>query len=239
MQLQLLWKLQEIDLAISTVKQKIEEAPLQSGVDEATQKLEELNNRLSEEESRLKEDRKILKTLEMDTQKIVDDRKELSDNMYGGKISNVKELEQMQRKMELLAAKKKKLEDNILNLMESIEEQEALLAQTTAEFKQTTLDLLEKENRLAEDLSRFNLELARLEEERKSFAEKIEAKYLVKYTMLAEKNQGQALAKVIDDLCGGCRVFISSGLRGQLYNPAAMVYCENCGRLLVKLDNHQ
>ncbi len=239
MQLQLLWNLQELDLAINTVKQKIEEAPLQSGVDETACRLEELSNKLFEEENRLKQERKMLKTLEMNTQKIVDDRKELSDNMYGGKISNVKELEQMQRKMELLAGEKKKLEDEILNLMESIEENEALVVQTTTALDQTRAELEEKKARLAEKLNSLNLELAGLEEKRNNLAEKIETKYMAKYKMLAGINQGQALAVVTDDLCGGCRVFISSGLRGKLYNPDTMVYCENCGRLLVRLENRQ
>jgi len=236
MQLQLLWDLQELDLAISNVKQGIEEAPLQSGVDQVAERLEELNNQLSEDEIRLKGERKTLRTLEMNVQKLVDDRKELSENMYGGKVSNVKELEQMQRKMELLAVEKKKLEDSILNLMESIEDKEALLDQATAELNHSKQDLEGKEKRLADEMLQLERELARLEEERNNIAGKIEAKYIDKYVMLAEKNQGQALARVVEDLCSGCRVYISSGLRGKLYNPGAMVYCENCGRLLVKLD---
>lgn len=236
MQLQLLWELQELDLTISSVKKKIEDAPLQSGVDQVTERLKELNNQLSEDELRLKEDRKTLRSLEMNTQKIVDDRKELSENMYGGKVSNIKELEQMQRKMDLLAAEKKKLEDNILNLMESIEEQESSLEQISAELNHSRQDLEGKEKQLTDELLQLERELARLEEERINIAGKIEAKYMNKYVMLAEKNQGQALARVVEDLCSGCRVYISSGLRGKLYNPAAMVYCENCGRLLVKLD---
>ncbi|MGM0688336.1 MAG: zinc ribbon domain-containing protein [Bacillota bacterium] len=236
MQLQLLWDLQELDLAISTVKKRFEDAPLQSGVDQAAERLKELNNQLSEAELRFKEDRKALRSLEMNTQKIVDDRKELSENMYGGKVSNIKELEQMQRKMDLLAAEKKKLEDNILNLMESIEEQEASLEQISAELNHSKQDLEGKEKQLADELLQLERELARLKEERDNIAGKIEAKYMNKYVMLAEKNQGQALARVVEDLCSGCRVYISSGLRGKLYNPGAMVYCENCGRLLVKLD---
>jgi len=236
MQLQLLWDLQELDLTISNVKKRIEDAPLQSGVDQAAERLNELNNQLSEAELRLKEDRKTLRSLEMNTQKIVDDRKELSENMYGGKVSNIKELEQMQRKMDLLAAEKKKLEDNILNLMESIEEQEASLEQISAELNHSRQDREGKEKQLADELLQLERELTRLEEKRNNTAGKIEAKYMNKYVMLAEKNQGQALARVVEDLCSGCRVYISSGLRGKLYNPAAMVYCENCGRLLVKLD---
>ncbi len=237
MQLKLLWDLQELDLKIKALEENIEEAPLLSGVDEASEKYEELKTEISEKENLLKEDRKTLKNLEMRTQKIVDDRKELSDNMYGGTVTSVKELEQMQRKMELLAEEKVKIEDEILVLMESIEEQEELLKKKQSDLEQCKQDLQKKEARLAEDLERFNRELESLRMERIKAAEKIEPKYINKYNMLAEKHQGEALARVDNDICGGCRVFISSGLRGHLYNPGAMVYCENCGRLLVRLDS--
>jgi len=238
-QLKLLWDLQELDLSISNLQQKLEEAPLISGVQETTDKLNELAIEITERELRLKEDRKTLKQLEMKTQKIVDDRKELSDNLYGGKITNVKELEQMQRKFDLLAAEKQKTEDSILVLMETVEDQEAALNEIDAEHTKNEQDLQEKEERLASDLKQFNEELSRMEDERKGLVEGIEKKYLTKYEILAQKHHGRPLARVVDDICGGCRVFISSAQRGHLYNPGTMVYCENCGRLLVKLDDQQ
>ncbi len=237
MQLKFLWDLQQLDLAILAVKQKIEEAPALSGVEEAAQELAELEKVLTEQKSKLKEDHKTLKSLEMHNQKIVDDRKELHESMYDGTVTSNKELEQMMRKMDLLAEERKKTEDDLLLLMESIETQESQLEQTTEDLNKCGQDLQSKETSLADDLQKLNSELASLEEKRAKQVEKVETKYLNKYNMLAEKNQGQALAMVGEDICGGCRVFISSGLRGHLYNPEAMVYCENCGRLLVKLDD--
>ncbi len=237
MQLKLLWDLQEIDLSIRALEQKTEEAPALSGIKELAEEFEALKRELSEKESLLKDNSKTLKSLEMRAQKLVDDRKELSDTMYGGTVSSIKELEQMQRKMELLAEDKRKTEDDILILMESIEEQEGLLEKKEAELDKCKQELENKEATLADDLDRFKSELASLKETRAKLAEKIETKYMNKYNMLAEKHQGEALAKVEDDICGGCRVFISSAHRGHLYNPGTMVYCENCGRLLVRLDS--
>ncbi len=239
MQLKLLWNLQELDLSISALQLKLEEAPLLSGVQETLERLDELKNKIAELENRLKEDHKILRQLEMKVQKVVDDRKELSDNLYGGKIANAKELEQMQRKSDLLAAEKQKTEDSILVLMESVEEQEVVFKETVVEHEKNEQELHEKEERLVSDTSRFKDELSKLENDREHLIEGIEPKYLTKYNILVQKHQGRPLAKVADDICGGCRVFVSSALRGHLYNPGAMVYCENCGRLLVKFDDQQ
>ncbi len=237
MQLRLLWELQELDLSIKDLQLKIEEAPLLSGVREAKEYLENMENDFSERERSLNADRKNLKQLELEEQKIVEDRKELYDNMYNGKTTNVKELEQMQRKMDLLAAEKKKVEENILNLMESIENQEAELNTVEEELSRSRQELQEKEDRLKQDLENYNRQVSQLQTSREQLAEKIDHKYLEKYSVLVQKHQGKALARVVDDICGGCRVFISSAQRGHLYNPSAMVYCENCGRLLVNLEN--
>lgn len=237
MQLKLLWELQKVDLAIKDLEKKIEEAPAESGVDEATELVRQLREDYENKENQNKDDRKKLKNLEMKTQKLVDDRKEVNDNMYNGTVTNVKELEQMHRRMDQLLSEKEKTEDEILVLMESLEEQDEELVRLKSELDKAENELTEKKERLKVNLAEMNQTLVGLSEERVTRAGKVEKKYMDKYLMLAEKNQGQALAVVNEDLCGGCRVFISSGLRGHLYNPDAMVYCENCGRLLVKLDD--
>jgi len=236
LQLQLLWKLQELDLSISDLQSKIEEAPGLSGVHEAKEYLENLEDDFSEKADQLKSDRKQLKQMELEEQTIVEHINELKDSMYGGKVTSVKELEQMQRKVDLLAGDKVKLEDKMLNLMESIESLESELNDIEKQINQAREDLNKKEKQLQDKLSDLNQDLEEMQARRGELAGKIDQKYLDKYQSLAEKHQGKALARVVDDICGGCRVFISSAHRGHLYNPSAMVYCENCGRLLVKLD---
>jgi len=236
MQLKLLWNLQELDLSIIDLQNKIAEMPFESGIKETTARLKELEEIHAGEEKGLDEDRKNFRKLEMKTQKIAEDRSELADSLYGGKVTNVKELEQMQRKVDLLDAEKKKLEDEMLVLMESIENREEKLEETAEKIKDCRRELEEKEKALENKLQELNKELAGLETERKRLAEQIDEKLMTKYEYLAEKYGGMALAAVTNDICGGCRVFISSAQRGHLYNPGAMVYCENCGRLLVKFD---
>jgi len=231
MQLKLLWELQQLDLAILSFIKKIDEAPWYSGVGELKGKLIELRNDLTEIGKALDDNRKQLRQLEMKVQKIVDDRKVLSDELYGGKVSNVKELEQMQRKLELLTVEQQKNEDKILFLMETVEEWETKLAILEQEIMETDKELQNKEQQLSYDFEEFEKELSLLRSERETLVRQIDNKYLNKYKILAEKNQGRALARVVDGICSGCRVFISSGLGGHLYNPDAMVYCENCGRL--------
>lgn len=237
MPLKLLWDLQEIDLAIRGIGEDIENAPQKSGVQEKIEALESLRAERDSNDENLKADQKQMRELEMKTQKTIDTRKELYETMYGGKSVNVKELEQQQRRLEQLDNERKKLEDLIINLMESVEEQEEQLGSLNEQLKKDENDLKQAEAKLAAELELLRGKLTELEERRAKQAGEIDKKMLEKYRILAEKHQGRPLARVDNDICGGCRVFISGALRGHLYNPEAMVYCENCGRLLVIVED--
>jgi uncharacterized protein len=237
MQLRLLWDLQEIDLSIQNIRTDSEEAPVKSGVQEKTEALAALEAEKAEKEANLKTDQKTLRDLEMKILKIVDDRKELYENMYSGKGGNVKELEQKQRRMDQFDAEKKSLEDQVLILMEAVEEQEQAFEIFKTELDKTADELKKCEKKLAENLRELNCRLVGLEARRLEKIGEIDKKFLEKYRILAAKHQGRPLARVDNDICGGCRVFISGAIRGHLYNPDALVYCENCGRLLVTIDD--
>ncbi len=237
MQLKLLWDLQEIDLAIRGISEEIEMAPLKSGVQEKAEALELLKNERNSSDTQLKADQKAMRELEMKIQKTIDTRKELYESMYGGKNINVKELEQQQRRLDQLDSERKKLEDSIIYLLESVEIQEAQLASLDELVMRDESELKKAESDLAANLDLMSGKQAELEGSRAEKAGEIDPKLLDKYRLLAEKHLGRPLARVDNDICGGCRVFISGALRGHLYNPVAMVYCENCGRLLVVIED--
>lgn len=233
MQLKLLWELQKLDLTIAAMLETIEEAPAKSGVEEDEEAWRELEEDLAAKKSTYKDDQKTWRELEMKIQKIVDDRQALNDNMYTDKTT-AKELEQMQKRMEMLFEEKGKLEDTLLSLMESVEEQEEALEEAEEEVKKAHLVFKEKTSALESELSGHHKELKKYQAEREKLLPALEPQMLERYEMLALKHGGQALALVENDICGGCRVFISSALKGHLYNQKALVYCENCGRLLVR-----
>ncbi len=238
MQLKKLWDLQELDLSIASVKKDVEEAPLLSGFELKEEEIKQLREIIDEEREKLNATKKEMKQIELDIQKRIDDRNVVSNDLYGGKTTSVKELEQMQRRMDSLAEEKKMLEDRAIELMESIEELEVSLAEKIKQIEHEDSELDRIKKNLAEDLSKFKSHLEDMEAERIKLVESVDRKYLGKYEMLREKNQGRALALVENNMCTGCRVFISAALQGNLYNPDTMVYCENCGRMLYNPSNY-
>jgi predicted nucleic acid-binding Zn-ribbon protein len=124
-------------------------------------------------------------------------------------------------------------------LMEAIEEQEELAHGLTGQRDKAAAERQERQRQLDEELARLRNELDQLQEQRELLAARIEPKQMQLYRDLARRHQGRGLARVINDICQGCSVFISSAQRGFLYDPEALVYCENCGRLLVRFTEEE
>ena len=236
MQLSLMWDLQELDCSIAALSGEIEKLPLRRTVQETEDELETLKASLALEEGSLQEQRKRLKGLEMTIMKLSADREALRRKLYGGEVGNVRELEQMEKKLELLEKDKNSREEEALVLMESVEELEMKSGDLSRRIGDLDLAAAEQQRQLKTEISRQQEELAQLQEKREALETKLEPQYLERYRTMSQRHHGRGLALVEGDICGGCRVYISSKQQGLLYNPGLMVYCENCGRLLVKIE---
>lgn len=239
MSLILLWRLQELDLAIAELEHEMENNPLRGEVESAAEQLKSLEEALAGTEQDLKERRKKLRRGELDLEAISAEHDALDRRLYSGEVKNIKELEQMEIKLRQVKQKRDELEEEILGMMEAIEEQERRAADLAEQQKEAVAELQRRRQRLDEELARLEGEMEKLQEQRRELAAQIEPQLLDRYDELSRRFQGRGLARVVNDICQGCSVFISSAQRGRLYDPRALVYCESCGRLLVRFSDEE
>jgi len=236
MSLEQLWKLQEIDLAIKALETEAMQKSLKEELQDLSESVERTQAEVAENEELLRNLHKRLKSLELELQKNTESRAALRKRLYGGEVSNVRELEQMEIKLGLLEKEQTVREDETLKLMEEIEAGEQQLRAQNRKLDEQKQALQAKEGQLAQSLERIEQELALLRKQQEDISALIDPLLINRYHLLAQKHQGRAMARVINDICGGCRVFISLAQRGFLRNPKAMVYWESGGRLLVKFS---
>lgn len=62
---------------------------------------------------------------------------------------------------------------------------------------------------------------------------------LSRIARLQGRYQGIFLAPVVNSVCFGCRMTIPAGLMVQLVKGNELVYCEDCGRILRKVDSQK
>ena len=146
----------------------------------------------------------------------------------------MRELEMMEKRLIKVKKEKDALENKIIELIEGLEAAEKAWESQKVIVTGCEKKVKDKRSDLKKQMAKIEQGIADLKLKREELLEKIDDHYLERYKVMCQRPDKKGMARVIDNICEGCRVFISSAQRGQLYNPQSMVYCENCGRLLVK-----
>ncbi len=157
-------------------------------------------------------------------------------NLYGGGVSNPRELQAMQDEIASLQRRISQLEDQELEVMERIEPLEADLAQLTGQ--QAALDEQAAGLRagIAEDEVAIDEQLAAVRAERDALVAGVEPELLAEYEQVRKQSGGVAIARLVSGHCGGCHLALSAVEVDRIKHlpPDAPAHCEECGRLLAR-----
>lgn len=235
-QLKLLWDLQELEREIFRKDEEMQKIP--SVQDYGTQKKEVslLQDSIHKQQEKLEADKKKLRRGEMNLKNINETITDLSKKLYGGEVQSTRELENMEKKLSSLQAEQSSVEDEILSMMEELESEEEKLSELRRQEEKETLRLQQIKSKAQRELNAARGELTRLNEQRDQILEKVEPSLLQKYKDLSRKMKGQCISLVKDNFCGICNVSLPSAFRARILTPGQLVFCENCGSLLVLGD---
>lgn len=234
MSLKHLWRLQQLELARAKVLQQLDRDVMKQLNLEKQALLarrEELKRAKAVWQRLVKEKRQQ----EEELHRLEQRRKELSDELYGGQVTHLKDLSrleeqirQLERKIDLLAESYLKLEEKVLEMENNIQMESSRLTAATEAFK-------EKARRVKEDLDSRRAELASLEMAIKEAERLIAPALLAQYRRVRQRLGIGAVAPVKDGVCGGCGIQLPSLLRQQV-KQEALARCESCGRILVMTE---
>ncbi len=152
--------------------------------------------------------------------------------LYGGKVRNPKELQDLQNESAALKRYLAVLEDRQLEAMIIQEEAQA----KDAEAAQRLDDERQRIQTLHEELSHERSELqenaSRQRSEREAAAVTILKSDLDLYNRLRQQRRGIAVARVSDIHCAACGSTLSSALLHASRSPSQITRCDTCGRIL-------
>ncbi len=175
-----------------------------------------------------------LKDSELKLETLETKRKNYQQKLYQGSITNSRELENMEKEIEMMGRQRSDLDGRVLELMEEAES--AREAQTLAEAKAAQAEEHHKQT-VASFQARYatlEQELVGLNAERQVAASQVEDQSALKrYETLRAKLAGVGIAKIEAGSCGGCHMTLSSTVIKTVKENAAIQTCENCGRMLL------
>lgn len=223
--------LQAVDLEIDRLLHERESLPELAGYKETHELLAKATARLEAAETGLRDTNlavdKTNGELEIAEEKIGREQMRL----YAGGLS-ARDADYMRREVEMLERKKGEMEDEILQLIERSEQQEAEVEAARAEVENLSRRKQELEATIAEAWKGIDVRLAGKEERKAAIVPLIEEDILELYEGLRSSKDGVGVGRLADGTCGGCHLRITEAeeLEVKRSDPPR---CIHCRRILV------
>ena len=222
-----LYQLQEFDLEIESDEQAMNQMVSQLGENQAVVSAQQ---NLASEQKQFDELMYRQRSAEREIDDLANKLKTAEEQLYGGKINNPKELSNLKHEVDLLKAKRDQIESGALEIMDRAEMVEAGVAEAGSELKKLETEWGNQQQQLSADIEALKSKLAELSRKRQTMATEIEAPALEVYDKL-RKRRGQAVARVEQGICHGCRISLPFSDLQQV-RSGNLVQCSSCGRIL-------
>jgi len=222
-----LYKLQQLDIELQKNQQIAAEIIRQLNENEALLAAE---SKLASQEQQLTEWKRKQKNSEWELEDLQDRLNHLNNRLYGGTVSNPKELVNLKREAENLKGKISTKEDELLELMSQAEEMEATVKVSAKELSELKQQWQQKQEALTQRKVKTKTVLASLNESRQELAQQISSQALNLYEQI-KLTKGQAIAKVEQGRCQGCHITLPTS-QWQRARAGDLVQCNSCNRIL-------
>lgn len=167
---------------------------------------------------------------EVHTQKIKIEQTEAT--LYGGKVRNPKELQDLQNEAAALRRYQRVLEDRQLEAMIAVEEAEESGGKTADKLRAAVEAASAKNRKFSSEKDAVQLEIARLENERQAASDAIIEADLKIYEQLRHSRRGVAVSRVVNKACSACGSVLNAALLHAARSPNQINRCDTCGRIL-------
>ena len=231
-EIQSLLELQGLDMQRLELEKTLAGLPVQKEIDDLEAALAVLRASLDTTNAGLARARKNQKEAEWSLKDIAAAIETVSTKLYGGAVTNPREIEGMQGKLRMLEANKTRLEDQIISHMEEIETLESQAQAASAEITEKSSRLEGLESVRDARVSEITCRMSENAKKRDNLASTIPGSLLAKYEQLLKDKGGLAVVPVRGGICGGCHVALPTFLVTLARPNDSVVRCESCGRIL-------
>jgi len=224
-----LFQLQEIDSAIDKAQKRIQE--IQSLV-ENNKSILAAQSKVEKQEKLFFKEKNMFDELNDEIQTRKNKKAQSESSLYGGGISNPKELQDLQKEITYLSTSISEMEDQLLQKLiqlekvdEDLSEERKNLKNLLSEFETNKSLLLGEKNQLENLIKSQN-------EQRQSIIDQIDIQSQEIYRSIRASKSGYAVAKLEDDTCSACGNSLTASQRQQARSPGTLFFCPSCGRII-------
>jgi len=224
-----LLQLQSIDLELDANRARLGAIEIALGDDPA---VKQAQRDVVDAQAQLHAGRVVVQNLEYDGQTLGQKIAEVESRLYGGVVTNPKELQDLQNEGASLRRRREALEEKQFEAMLAVEAAEVRGAEAQHRLQQAEAAASAAHGNLREERERLRTAVARLEINRGASVAGIPAGDLELYTRLRQSKKGRAVSQLDEGACTACGVAPSSSRIQDARQGNDIILCGNCGRIL-------
>ncbi len=224
-----LLRFQDIDLELQKLSQKLADI---EAILHDTSTLTQAQQHAEQAEQTARAARKAQKDVEFELQRTQTELQQTEQRLYGGSVTNPRQLEDLQAKSQSLRKWVAKLEDDLLEAMVAREEADEVEAKASAHLKHIATKRTTLEQNLAAERAVLQTRAQTLQQEAENVKARIPQAIMDSYHYLASRTGGIPVARLQGDVCSMCGVEVLKPTQRKIKNGEE-AYCDGCRRLLV------
>ena len=152
--------------------------------------------------------------------------------LYGGRIQNPKELQDLQQEAAALRRRIARLEEAQLEAMQRLEESRLRYKKSVRLYRKTQAEQRQNHAALLGEKVTLQAKQEKLQHEREALVAKLPADEYQLYEDLRSKRGGIAVAEVQNGACGACGTTLSTRMLQVARSPSRIAHCPGCNRIL-------
>ena len=224
-----LYRLQQVDSQIDQIQARLNIIQQTLENDEA---LRRANEHFSAATGRHKEAERLLKLSEAEVEKQRIKIEQTEASLYGGKVHNPKELQDLQKDVASLKRHRETLEERELEAMIVAETTEKELQTAKADLEHVQSNLKEQHKDLTQESETLRKNLESLNSERQAVVTDIAGQTLSVYNQLRKQKRGLAITTIADNSCEACGTTLTPSQQQTARSTSQLFHCPTCGRIL-------
>ncbi len=224
-----LFRLQQVDSRIGQLETRLRKIQETLDNDSELRAAVQKQRAAEQDERRLEQERHAAEEGARDQQLKI---QQAEASLYGGKVHNPKELQDLQADVASLKKRLAAMEEQELEAMIKLESAQAALQAAETELATLRSRRGADEGHLLDEQASLSHALQDLQAERQAAVSAIDARALGAYESLRQGHRGVAVAEVSDNSCGACGTILTAALQQSARHAPELVRCPSCGRIL-------
>lgn len=228
---QLLAHLQDLDIELDGLRAQVDALEASLAEPPALAAARRTGEDLAE---RLQKARRVQREREWDAREGQAKVAAVEARLYGGLVTNAKELANLQREVDSLKVNQARLDERALEALTALEELTTAEQASLAEQEGLAAAWEAAKTRAGEESGGLQAQIADITTRRAEQVARVDRPSLTAYERLRPIKGGRAVARLQGDRCSGCRLTLPSSALARARTAPGLVYCINCGRILCR-----